>query len=78
MCFEVPAFVPPGAPANGTKNGSDGNDANGDDLSFMDSDANGIKPSNYVSFFINRYHHCRHFEFLVVGKFLMLNFFQSR
>nr|XP_029116290.1 exocyst complex component SEC3A isoform X3 [Elaeis guineensis] len=45
MCFEVPAFVPPGAPANGTKNGSDGNDANGDDLSFMDSDANGNNSS---------------------------------
>ncbi|KAG1368535.1 exocyst complex component SEC3A [Cocos nucifera] len=45
MCFEVPAFVPPGAPANDTKNGSDGNDANDDDLSLMDSNANGNNSS---------------------------------
>ncbi|XP_073107903.1 exocyst complex component SEC3A isoform X3 [Elaeis guineensis] len=46
MCFEVPAFVPPGAPANGTKSESDGNDANDDDLSLMDFDGNNIKRNN--------------------------------
>ncbi|XP_017701685.2 exocyst complex component SEC3A-like isoform X2 [Phoenix dactylifera] len=46
MCFEVPAFVPPGAPTNGTKSESDGNDANDDDLSLMDFDGNNVKSSN--------------------------------
>ncbi|ONK74607.1 uncharacterized protein A4U43_C03F8230 [Asparagus officinalis] len=48
MCFEVPAFVPPGALANGNKNSSDDNDTNDDDddISFIDSDGNDIKSNN--------------------------------
>lgn len=46
MCFEVPALVPPGAPANGTRSESDGNDANDDDPSLMDSDGNNIRPGS--------------------------------
>jgi len=49
MCFEVPAFVPPGVHANGNKNGYDDNDTNDDDISFIDSDGNDIKPSMFLS-----------------------------
>ncbi|XP_043709622.1 exocyst complex component SEC3A-like [Telopea speciosissima] len=42
MCFEVPALVPPGGPANGNKNGSN-DDVNVDDLGIMDIDDNDSK-----------------------------------
>lgn len=48
MCFEVPAFVPPGAPANGNKYGSDDIDTNDDDISFIDSDGNDIKHGKFL------------------------------
>lgn len=44
MCFEVPAFVPPGSVSNGNRHGSDDN--NDDDISFIDSDGNDIKQSS--------------------------------
>lgn len=53
MCFEVPAFVPPGAPANGMKNEPDDNDLNDDDISFIDSDGNDIKQSTFLTNQIN-------------------------
>ena len=49
MCFEVPAFVPPGAPANGNTNGFDDNDTNADDISFIDSDGSDIKQGMFLS-----------------------------
>ncbi|OVA05191.1 Exocyst complex [Macleaya cordata] len=38
MCFEVPALVPPGGPANGNKSGSNDDDANEDDLGILEID----------------------------------------
>lgn len=44
MCFEVPALVPPGGPANGNKGvPNDDVDGNDDDLGIMDIDDNDNK-----------------------------------
>lgn len=59
MCFEVPALVPPGGVANGSRTGSYDDDANDDDLGIMDIDESDSKPSN--SFF-----YLRSFKFKLV------------
>ncbi|KAK2993251.1 hypothetical protein RJ640_015730 [Escallonia rubra] len=43
MCFEVPALVPPGGLANGSKSAPNYDDANDDDLGIMDIDENESK-----------------------------------
>ncbi|KAK3023395.1 hypothetical protein RJ639_044728 [Escallonia herrerae] len=43
MCFEVPALVPPGGLANGSKSAPSYDDANDDDLGIMDIDENESK-----------------------------------
>ncbi|XP_059637425.1 exocyst complex component SEC3A-like [Cornus florida] len=40
MCFEVPALVPPGGPANGNKTGTNDDDTNDDNLGIMEIDEN--------------------------------------
>ncbi|XP_044475842.1 exocyst complex component SEC3A [Mangifera indica] len=45
MCFEVPALVPPGGHANGSRTGSYDEDANDDDLGIMDIDESDSKAS---------------------------------
>lgn len=53
MCFEVPALVPPGGHANGSRTGSYDEDANDDDLGIMDIDESDSKASN--SFFLSSF-----------------------
>lgn len=55
MCFEVPALVPPGNLANGSKTGpNDDDNDNDDDLGIMDIDDNDGKTGN-LSSFLNSY-----------------------
>ncbi|KAJ4966816.1 hypothetical protein NE237_018665 [Protea cynaroides] len=48
MCFEVPALVPPGGPANGNKTGSNDDDVDDDDLGIMDIDDNDSKAGKTI------------------------------
>lgn len=52
MCFEVPALVPPGGLANGSKSAHDEDDANYDDLGIMDIDETENKAGTSLSLFL--------------------------